>query len=169
MRPDPFVASRHFPYEGNPLNDPSGTYCLIKYGLYVIPSGFEVKGFPHPPLRKSFVCNDSRNIIYAKHNIFCRKATSFSERKRKRYLRLWRKMVFLPAVGNTTLRVVVPLPPREGRRIPKQSYFRYPFLIFNFQLLIFNFISAPKAHSLGPTPQALVPLFTVHCPLTTAH
>ena len=30
---------------------PSGTYCLIKYGLYVIPSGFEVKGFPHPPLR----------------------------------------------------------------------------------------------------------------------
>ena len=97
----------------------SGTYCLIKYGWYVIPSGFEVKGFPHPPLRKSFVCNDSRNIIYAKHNIFCRKATSFSERKRKRYLRLWRKMVFLPAVGNTTLRVVVPLPPREGLRIPK--------------------------------------------------
>ena len=30
---------------------PGGTYCLIKYGLYVIPSGFEVKGFPHPPLR----------------------------------------------------------------------------------------------------------------------
>ena len=30
---------------------PSGTYCLIKYGLYVFPSGFEVKGFPHPPLR----------------------------------------------------------------------------------------------------------------------
>ena len=96
------------------LDDPSGTYCLIKYGLYVIPSGFEVKGFPHPPLRKSFVCDDSRNTIYAKHNIICRKATSFSDRKRKRYLRLWRKMVFLPAVGNTTLRVVVPLPPREG-------------------------------------------------------
>ena len=29
----------------------SGTYCLIKYRWYVIPSGFEVKGFPHPPLR----------------------------------------------------------------------------------------------------------------------
>ena len=69
--------------------------------------------------RKSFVCDDSRNIVYAKHNIICRKATSFSDRKRKRYLRLWRKMVFLPAVGNTTLRVVVPLPPiREGSRIP---------------------------------------------------
>ena len=75
-------------------------------------------GFPHPPLRKSFVCDDSRNTIYAKHNIICRKATSFSERKRKRYLRLWRKMVFLPAVGNTTLRVVVPLPPREGSHSP---------------------------------------------------
>jgi hypothetical protein len=66
-------------------------------------------GFPHPPLRKSFVCDDSRNIIYAKHNIICRKATSFSDHKRKRYLRLWRKMVFLPAVGNTTLWVAVPL------------------------------------------------------------
>ncbi len=33
--------------------------------------------------RKSFVCDDSRNIVYAKHNIICRKATSFSERKRK--------------------------------------------------------------------------------------
>ena len=106
---------------------PSGTYCLIKYGLYVIPPGFEVKVFPHPPLRKSFVCDDSRNIIYAKHNIICRKATSFSDRKRKRYLRLWRKMVFLPAVGNTTLRVVVPLPPREGRRIPKQFRSLYSF------------------------------------------
>jgi hypothetical protein len=60
-------------------------------------------GFPHPPLRKSFVCDDSRNIVYAKHNIICRKATSFSDRKRKRYLRLWRKMMFLPSVGNTTL------------------------------------------------------------------
>ncbi len=68
---------------------------------------------PHPPLRKSFVCDDSRNIIYAKHNIICRKATSFSVRKRKRYLRLWRKTVFLPAGGNTTLRVVVPLLPPE--------------------------------------------------------
>ena len=119
----------------------------VRLGLYPVKiSGI---GFPHPPRtsapspkgrltdteaisssilnfqffmcrRKSFVCDDSRNIIYAKHNIICRKATSFYDRKRKRYLRLWRKMVFLPAVGNTTLRVVVPLPPREGRRIPKQ-------------------------------------------------
>ena len=68
---------------------------------------------------KSFVCDDSRNIVYAKHNIICRKATSFSDRKRKLCLRPWRKMMFLPAVGNTTLRVAVPLPPREGLRIPK--------------------------------------------------
>ena len=72
-------------------------------------------GFPHPPLRKSFVCDDSRNIVYAKHNIICRKATSFSNRKRKRYLRLWRKMMFLPSVGNTTL-WVGPSPTRFHRR-----------------------------------------------------
>ena len=30
---------------------PERDLCLIKYGLYVIPSGFEVKGFSHPPLR----------------------------------------------------------------------------------------------------------------------
>ena len=93
-------------------------YTHLKFTSFPVWSLFI--GFPHPPLRKSFVCDDSRNIIYAKHNIICRKATSFSDRKRKRYLRLWRKMVFLPAVGNTTLRVVVPLPPREGRRIPKK-------------------------------------------------
>ena len=140
--------SRHSPGDGVP-DIPSGTYCLIKYGLYVIPSGFEVKDFPHPPLRKSFVCDDSRNIIYAKHNIICRKATSFSERKRKRYLRLWRKMVFLPAVGNTTLRVVVPLPPREGLRIPRQ----------------FRFLHSYYSRVALLTPKAL--LFSVHCPLTT--
>ena len=54
---------------------------------------------------KSFVCDVSRNIVYAKHNIICRKATSFSDRKRKLYLRPWRKMMFLPSVGNTTQRV----------------------------------------------------------------
>ena len=63
--------------------------------------------------RKSFVCDDSRNIVYAKHNIICRKATSFSDRKRKRYLRLWRKMMFLPSVGNTTLWVGPPLRPYQ--------------------------------------------------------
>ena len=77
-------------------------------------NGYFFKPFPVFPFTFLFVCDDSRNIVYAKHNIICRKATSFSDRKRKRYLRLWRKMVFLPAVGNTTLRVVVPLPPREG-------------------------------------------------------
>ena len=57
---------------------------------------------------KNFVCDVSRNIVYAKHNIICRKATSFSERKRKLYLRPWRKMMFLPSVGNTTQRVDAP-------------------------------------------------------------
>ena len=144
--------SRHSPGDGVP-DIPSGTYCLIKYGLYVIPSGFEVKGFPHPPLRKSFVCDDSRNTIYAKHNIICRKATSFSDRKRKRYLRLWRKMVFLPAVGNTTLRVVVPLPPREGLRISKQ--FRFLHSYSSRAVLL-----APKAllfYGKSPLPSSLFP------------
>ena len=112
-------------------------------------------------------------------------------------------------------RYAVPLPPREGRRIPKQfrflhSYYsrvallkrsftlflcvaplqnavlplRSPFSLtfplshfpreafgIGFYFSTFNFkfsiLSAPLASSLGPRPRALVPLFTVHCQLST--
>jgi len=39
LRPDPFVASRHFPYEGNPLDDPRKMRrrktAMILYALFV--------------------------------------------------------------------------------------------------------------------------------------
>ena len=63
--------------------------------------------------------------------------------------------------------------PLQNAVLPLRSPFSLTFPIslakrsvsvFNFQLSI---LSAPLASSLGPRPRALVPLFTVHCQLST--
>ena len=43
--------------------------------LYIENGRLSPSHFPREAIRKSFVCDVSRNIVYAKHNIICRKAT----------------------------------------------------------------------------------------------
>ena len=108
---------------------------------------------------------------------------SFTQIKHIKFPRLSR----LDLWGRASLihRVAVPLPPREGRRIPRQSYFRYRYSYYSREALLkrsFSVRSTPAKRSFTPA-QPLFPnlshfpfplslrqrrysfLTTVHCPL----